>query len=189
MLNENQQQSEDFQTLICATLSNGLFRLNTNSNFKTAPLCQEVMWCLLTLLRSGVINETLLSAFSKTLSSMGPELDCQIATLFSYLKAAIELPNVCPLIVALTGNSFSALGPKSLNYLNEFCAAISRLLSQDIGLKLRAECITALNEMMFSFGLEHFQPHVELVLSELHRASEIVQLKFVSRSLLRFYTN
>lgn len=180
------EQSEDFQTQICTTLSNGFTRLESNDmkeiDAHIGRLRQEFMFNLIELLRSNVINESLIGAFSKILpSSLGADSEGHLMELFIHLKSSIKSPEVCPLNVALVSELFAALGLDSLKYLDDFCAGISLLLAQDIGLQLRTECMAAFNEMAVSLGLEHFQPYIGLILSELNRSCQIILSKIVSR--------
>lgn len=161
----------DYQTLVLLTISGGLVRLNAN-DLNTVQFRNEFMSCLMKLLRSGMNHEDIFIATATTISSLGPELKTHLALLVSYLKSALESPDVCPMVVTLTADLFRVLGLESIPYLNGFCERVFELLTQnELDYKLRVECIAALNDMAISVESKHFRPYVATTLKELQKAS------------------
>jgi len=137
-------------------------------------ILHELMRCLISILKSGVMNDNVFLVTSTTISFLSLELKVHLPALTTYFKSAVELPDACTSVVGMIGDVFRALGTESLPYLDSFWKTVFDLLTQkDVDIKLRSECLATIMDMTSSVGMHNFQPYIGHTLNQLQCATSI----------------
>ena len=141
------------------------------------------MRCLISILKSWVMNDNVFLVTSTTISLLSIELKVHLPALTTYFKSAVELPDACTSVVGMIGDVFRALGTESLPYLDSLWKTVFDLLTQkDVAIKLRSECLAAIMDMTTSVGMHNFQPYIGHTLDQLQCATSVT-VKKVSKIL------